>query len=64
MRPPERTVEPVAEDFDEVRLFVAALERDFDAGLVELRVDLDAVVPRVVGSSGIVSQGPATFADN
>jgi hypothetical protein len=63
LRPPERTVGPVVEDFDEVRLFAAALERDFVAVFVELRVDFGAVEPRVVRSSGIVSQGPATFAD-
>jgi len=53
---------PVVEDFDEVRLFDAALERDFVAVFVELFVVLVAVVPRVVRSSGIVSQG-ATIAD-
>lgn len=62
LRPPDRTVEPVDDDFDEARLFVAP-ERDLDASFVELRVDFCADEPRVVRSSGIVSLGAATTAD-
>lgn len=52
----------VAVDRDEGRLLLAALERDFVAGFVELLVAFGAVLPRGVTSSGIVSLGAATVA--
>ena len=52
----------VAVDRDEGRLLLAALERDFVAGFVELLVAFGAVLPRGVDSSGIVSLGAATVA--